>query len=431
MKLSNVILAWSVAAALLATPAAAQDGLTLRAAVAQALDTNPTLAASRSRLAATSEALPQARAAVLPSVSLSGSATRTERSNDGGAVATSSTSEPWSASASASQLVFASGQVAASVRQARARIAGAQADVRSDEQALILDVVTAYAQVIEARAAVDARTRARDNLEELRKFAQAQFEAGVSTRTDLAQAEARLAQARTQLIQAQGDLAARTETFRRLVGAPPVTLAAPAAAKDVPPELDAALSAAVSESPVLIGARANEQAADASVSAARAAFGPRLSLEAGASLSGDGRVDALGQTDQNSVGVRLTVPIFSGGLTASRVREQKAQRAAAGLDRVAAERQVRESVTTAFTALQTARASLASAREQVTAAELAYRGVRLEQETGLRTTVEALDQELDLLTARLTLAAAEREATIAERRLLSAIGALTLDTAAP
>jgi outer membrane protein len=67
-----------------------------------------------------------------------------------------------------------------------------------------------------------------------------------------------------------------------------------------------------------------------------------------------------------------------------------------------------------------------SAREQVEAAELAYEGVRLEQETGLRATFEVLEQEQALLDARLALAQAERDLVVAERQLLASIGELEL-----
>jgi outer membrane protein len=67
-----------------------------------------------------------------------------------------------------------------------------------------------------------------------------------------------------------------------------------------------------------------------------------------------------------------------------------------------------------------------SAREQVEASELAYEGVRLEQEAGSRSTVEVLDQEADLLTARIALAQAERDLVVAERRLLAAVGTLDI-----
>lgn len=411
-----------MSAAALAAFVADAGAVTLPEAMQQALETNPTIEARRSRLDATREALPQARAAILPSLSLSAGADASRR--DGGG-AGETTDEGWSTSASASQLLFASGSVAASTRQARAQIAGAEADYAGAVQQLLLDVTSAYAGLREAQAIVAARTRTAENLEAQRKFAQARFDAGVSTRTDLAQAQSRLAQARTQLIQAQGALAAANETYRRIVGASASALEPAPPVAGLPASLDAALTAAVDANPTLTSARASEVAADAAVAASRSARGPRVSLEAGSSLSGAFEDDAFDQSTSDTVGVRVSLPLFTGGAASSRTRQQRALREAAGLDRSAAERSVREAVTTAWTSVDTARAAYVSAQEQVTAAETAYRGVTLEQEVGLRATVEVLDQENELLTARLALAAAERELAIAERRLLQAVGGLT------
>ena len=124
--------------------------------------------------------------------------------------------------------------------------------------------------------------------------------------------------------------------------------------------------------------------------------------------------------------MRVSVPIFQGGAIRSRTRAQRALRSASNLDLAATQRLVQESVTNAWTGLASARAAVDSAREQVEAAELAYEGVRLEQETGLRSTVEVLDQEQDLLTARLALAQAERDLIVAERQLLAAVGTLDM-----
>lgn len=394
---------------------------TLNEAMAAALGTNPTIEAQRSRLEATRENLPQARAAALPSLSVSAGATASRR--DGGGSPESS-SESWSSSASASQLIFASGAVAASTRQARAGIAGAEATYSGSVQQLLLDVTTAYAGLREAQAIVAARQRTLENLETQRKYAKARFDAGVTTRTDLAQAEARLGQARTQYIQSQGALAAANETYMRLMGHPAGALEPVPAVAGLPTSLEEALNTGVEQSPTLIAARAAEDSADAAVSASYAARGPRISLEAGTSLSND--FDrTFSDSNSDSVGVRFSLPIFSGGAAASRTRQTKSLREAAGLDRQAAERQLRETVTTAWTSVDTARAAYASAKEQLQAAELAYRGVTLEQDVGLRDTIEVLIQEDDLLSARLALAAAERELAIAERRLLVSIGSLT------
>lgn len=393
---------------------------TLTEAMTAALESNPSIEARRSRLEATRETLPQARAAALPSLSVSAGASASQR--DGGG-APGSSNESWSGSASASQLLFGSGAVAASTRQARAGIAGAEADYNGAVQTLLLNVTTAYAGLREAQAIVAARQRTLENLETQRRFAEARFNAGVATRTDLAQAQARLAQARTQLIQSQGALAGANETYMRLVGRPAATLEPVPAAAGLPASLDEALRAGAEQSPTLVSARAAALSADAAVAASFAARGPRVSLEAGSSLGNDFG-SSLSNSTSDSVGVRVSIPLFSGGAASSRTRQARALRDAAGLEVAAAERQIRETVTTAWTSVDTARAAYASAREQIEAAELAYRGVTLEQEVGLRATVEVLDQEADLLAARLALAAAERELAIAERRLLAATGAL-------
>lgn len=405
---------------------AAAQAETLQEAMASAAQSNPTLAAQRERLRATREALPQAWAQALPQASISASATTGDRYGQG-ASATAGVgggrSETWSGGVSASQLLFDSGGVLNSTRQARAQIAGAMADYDGAFQQLLLDVTSAYANVRQAQAIVSARETTVSNLTEQQRFANAQFEAGVVTRTDVAQSDARLAQARTQLVQAQGQLAAAVEAYVRLVGHAPADLSAPPDAQGLPSDLGTALSQAVQNNPSLLSTIAAAKQADAAVDSAWSNFGPRLSLEAGSSLGGDLN-GADSEFSSDSVGLRFSLPLFTGGTNASRVRQQRALRSAANLDVASVQRSTRELVTNSWTGLQSARSAVTSAQDQVRAAELAYRGIRLEQETGLRTTIDVLNQEQDLLDARLALAQAERDLVVAERQLLAAVGGL-------
>jgi outer membrane protein len=125
------------------------------------------------------------------------------------------------------------------------------------------------------------------------------------------------------------------------------------------------------------------------------------------------------------VGVRFSIPLFTGGLNASRARQASSSLLAAGLERNDAENQLRQDVTTAWTNLIAARASYDSSQQNVAAAELAYKGVILEQEVGLRALVDVFDTEDQLLSARLDLASAEQQLAVAERALLAATGQLT------
>jgi outer membrane protein len=396
---------------------------TLAEAMISAQESNPTLAAQRQRLRATRETLPQALSAALPQVSVSASANANDRDFEDPAAIDTGRDETWSAQANVSQLLFGSGRVLASTRAARAQIAGAVADYEGARQTLLLDVTRAYADVRQAQAVVVARETTVSNLQRLLEYAHAQFEAGVVTRTDEAQAQARYAQARTQLVQAQGAMAASVEAYRRLVGRPPSDLTAPPPAIGLPASLETALETAVDNSPTLIGAQADTRLADANVASAAAQGRLNVTAEAGYSLGADFD-DELSESSNDSVGVRFSIPLFQGGEIRSRTRQARALRSASNLDLAATERIVQEAVTNAWTGLASARSAVNSAREQVEAAELAYEGVRLEQETGLRSTVEVLDQEADLLIARIALAQAERDLVVAERQLLAAIGTL-------
>lgn len=397
---------------------------TLTEAMVSAVETNPSLAAERQRLNATREELPQAWSEALPQLSLGGVATARDTDSDNPLLDTG-TSETWVSTANLSQLLFGSGRVLASTRAARAQIAGAVAGYEDARQQLLLDVTSAYADVLQSQAIVAARETNVSNLSRLYEFAQAQFDAGVVTRTDVAQSQARLAQARTLLVQAQGALAASVQAYQRLVGRPPSGLEAPPSAGSLPADLGAALETAARANPQLIGAIAAVELADANVAVAATQGRLSVTLEGSSALGGDYDDDTL-ESRTDSVGVRVAIPLFSGGFVRSLTRQQRALRAASNLDLAATQRSIEERVTSAWTGLLSARAAVESAREQVDAAELAYEGVLLEQETGLRSTVEVLDQEADLLTARISLAQARRNLVVAERQLLFAVGSLNI-----
>lgn len=419
----RVVLISLAALAAAAGPATAE---TLAESMASAVDGNPTLGAQRQRLRATREALPLAWSEALPQVSVSAGAFRDDRDSDN-PLLERDPDETWSANANVSQLLFGSGRVLASTRAARAQIAGAVADYEFAQQTLLLDVTRAYADVLQGETVLAAREASVQNLTRLYEYAQAQFDAGVVTRTDVAQAQARLADARTQLVTAQGLYAAAAQAYQRLVGRPPTDLQQPPPATGLPADLGAAFAQSVDTSPLLISALAATEEADANVDVAAAQGRVNVTLEAGFGQGADFN-DDLSEASSDSVGVRLSLPLFQGGAIRARTRAQRALRSASNLDLAATQRAVQESVSNAWTTLATARAAAVSAREGVEAAELAYEGVTLEQETGLRSTVEVLDTEEDLLNARIQLARAQREVIVAERQLLAAIGTLSVPT---
>ncbi|MBS0384426.1 MAG: TolC family protein, partial [Proteobacteria bacterium] len=128
------ILMASLMALAVASPAAAEP---LSEAMLAAVQTNPTLAAQKARLNATREALPQAWSDALPQISLTAGASNSDIDH---ITPDPPASRSWSATASGSQLLFASGRIIATTRAANAEIRGAVAGYNEALQDLLLNV---------------------------------------------------------------------------------------------------------------------------------------------------------------------------------------------------------------------------------------------------------------------------------------------------
>ena len=206
----------------LAAPALADD---LRGALDEAYRTNPTLQAARAGQRAVDEGVPINRAAGLPS--LSGSASYTEFLKKS-ANTFPSPDRAAGAGISLNVPIYSGGAVRNSVKAAETRVDAGQADLRGTESGVFSQVVAAYMDVILNQAVVGLN---RNNVEVLRVNVEAtsdRFEIGDLTRTDVAQSQARLAIARTDLRSAQANLIGARERYiqsglRRMTAAERVT----------------------------------------------------------------------------------------------------------------------------------------------------------------------------------------------------------------
>jgi outer membrane protein len=390
-----------------------------------AMSTNPGLAAERARVRAVRQALPQAWAELLPQVTVDATAIEQDSSEDEFLPAFTIREQPeyWIASVRASTLLFGSGRVLASTRQARAQIASAVALYQEAVQNLALEFTQAYAETRFAREALAAQQESLANLEEQVRFARANQREGFLTRTDVAQAEARVAQAQADLARARARLNEAMQLYARVVGHPPGELLAPPTLEGLPPNMDDALAYALDEHPALVSAAAEVAGANAAVDLAASNGRMRLFLE-----STNSTFDAIGgsndfsQEFESNVSVRVTVPLFSGGANRARVRQQRYVRDASRYSLRDAQRRVTQRVNVSWSDLESARARLEASRTRLEAAELANRGTRREQQFGQRSMIDVLNQEQERLAARVALAEAERDVVVAERVLAAAIG---------
>ena len=311
-----------------------------------------------------------------------------------------------------------------SIDAAKEAVLATRATLRDVEQQVLLRAVVAFFGVLRDEEFVTLRqNNVRLIAEELRA-ARDRFEVGEITRTDVSLAEARLAEARSFLSGAEGDLTQSREEYLAVVGRYPGDLVQPTQPMDPASSVEAARSVAVRRHPAILEAQRNVTVSEINIQRAHAERRPSLTL--GGRLSG--RLSEGGEFDRTD-GVTLEYggPIYQGGRLDALYRQAVARAEASRAVLLVTVEQIRQDVATAFMNLRVARATLEASRSQATAQQTAFEGTREEATLGARTTLDVLDAEQDLLDARTNVVAASTNQYVAAYQVLSAMGLLTVD----
>ena len=406
-----------------ALPAGAE---TLRDALVKAYQTNPTITGQRAALRATDETVPIARAAGLPSVDANGGYV------ENAIKASNSFTSPQRQVTGNTQLtvpLYLGGAVRNSVAAARTRVEAGRASLRGTEADLFTAVVSAYLNAIRDEAIVGLNQQNVRVLEVNLRASRDRFQVGDLTRTDVAQSEARLSIARSQLQTAQAQLIASREDYIRVVGTPPSGLQDPPPLPNLPASADAAVAEALRNNPVLLAAARQSDATRYDIGVARASRLPQVNAVVGGNYYnylgslGSGTGVRVGQNGTSAtVGLALNVPLFQGGRPAAQVRRAEALRSQAIEAVTETERGVIAQTRSSFAIFRSAQEVIASSEQAVSANKLSLEGVRAENSVGTRTILDILNAEQELLNSQVTLVSARRDAYVAGFALLAAMG---------
>jgi outer membrane protein len=162
------------------------------------------------------------------------------------------------------------------------------------------------------------------------------------------------------------------------------------------------------------------------VKVAEGALLPVISVEGTVSRARDPSL-SVDQTTAASVFGRLTVPLYQGGGEFSRIRESKETLGQRRLEADVARDQVRAAVIQSFGLLAASRFQVEAAQAQVNAAQIALNGVQEEYRVGQRTTLDVLNAQAELVSARAALIVAQRDRVVNSYSLLSAVGRLSAE----
>lgn len=419
MKNSNKFLSLLSIASIMASAGPAQAA-SLMEVYQQALQSDPLIHEAESRRLAALESVPQARSALLPQLSATGF--YDQSSSSGRTIFQDSTGIGVASSESATnttgwqldlrQTVFRWDQVV-SLKQAGKQVAKAEAQREAAQQDLIVRVAQRYFDVL---AAEDRLTSIHaDRLAIARQLEQAKqrFDVGLIAITDVQESQAAYDQSIASEIGAKRELATARELLREITGEYVPRLDAPGDDFPLPspnPGDEASwIDLAMNQNLTLVSSRLDERIARDEITFRRTGHYPTVELVANYGDSDteitdqvrDGTVfpDFDTNNQQDSITLQLTVPLFSGGRTSSRVREavhlhraskEQLQRVARETER--ATRDAYLGVLSEISRVQALEQAVASSRTALEATQAGF-------DVGTRTIVDVLNSQRALYSA--------------------------------
>lgn len=322
------------------------------------------------------------------------------------------------------------------IAQAQLGLTVAQADLETAEQDLIVRVAQAYFDVLGAQDVLGTARASKAMISEQLASAKRNFEVGTQTITDTREAQARYDLALATEIAAENDLRIKSVTLDQLVGRSGVTpkpLAVPVALPAVTPlTVDPWVAQADELHPLIRKARMGLDVAKLEIGKARAADGVTVDLNgtlgaqdargSGAQLKGT--TGTTGTTGTASLGVTLSLPLYTGGATQNRIKETLALEEKSRNDLDYARRAVSEGTKRAFFGVQSLTAQVKALEAAESSSKLALEATQLGYKVGVRVNLDVLNAQTQLFNTQQNLAKARYDVVMTSLKLRQASGQL-------
>ncbi len=428
-----------VTLALLAACGAHSETLSLQQAFQNALRTDPSILAAEQALLAGREKGVQGDALLMPQVSLGASVTGISShaySNwpepAAALVAPDSSGHVGEAAIKVLQPLY-NATYSASKQQLRSQTAGAEIRWTAAVRDLCKRVAESYLAVLSAQENLRVSQAEEATLAEQRERAQARFEVGSGRVTDLQEAQARHDGTVAKLIGARSALALRQAQFQSLTGASAQGLADLARVSRLPAPAPDLLRdwqrKGLERSPYVQSKRIELDVARQEVGKYRLASRPTLDLVGAYTAKGKGGdLSPLVAADRErtaSVGLQLSIPLYTGGALDSREREALAKMRQAEQELAGAQQDVQLQIHDAYLALHTGLARVQALQRAQDSSQSALDATVLGRDLGLRSQPDVLDAQQRFYAAQLDASQARIDVLLAQVRLAWAAGELS------
>lgn len=433
----------------------AQGGLGLLEVYELALINDPAIREAEANFLATSEVKRQARSSLLPSLSLSSSASDSNSVNPNPPLdfftgqpstvfsSSEADSESSSLSLSLSQTVFDWGQIL-SLKQADKTIFRAEADFASVQQELMIRVATAYFNVLAAEDLLSADIAAREALEQQLEQAQRRLDVGLIAITSVQEAQAGYDRAVATVIGSERTLATALESLREIIDEYVTDLQSPIEELPLlspdPEDVNAWVEIAQGQNLSLVASRISADIANDDIRISRSARFPTLRLSASGSDSSSTSTQTTNlfaggsittppsgsDRESSSIQLGLSMPIFTGGGNRSRIQQSVYRHRAAieSVERVT--RQIERVTRDAYLGVTSEISRVQALRQALESSRTALLATQAGEEVGQRTGVDVVNAQNDVRRAETTYAGARYDYLMNILRLKQAAGSLSV-----
>lgn len=413
--------------AALALPGATAGADTLGDIYVQARANDPIFGAATATAAAGREKQYQARAGLLPTVTASATIQRdlehASYVENGRRIYSN---RPWNVTVNqplfrlANMRAYDQGVLQATLADQQLRLA---------EQDLLLRVAKSYFDVLQSQDALAAMTAQRDAFAQQLAQAKKAFEVGLSSITELNEAQARNDLGTAQEIGARNDLEVKRRTLEKLIGRelPPLSAVDPEAGVNILSDslCERLVERAPTDSLQVAAGETAEQVARLEIDRQHASRAPTVDLVLNANERNSTAYVSPGNSRNYTAGLEIQIPVFQGGAIDSRTREAAANLERSRQELLNARAQARLDARQAHLGVQSGAAMYSSLKQALVSGETQIKSTTRGFEVGTRTRVDVLNAEQQLFATRKDLASARYQTLLAGLQLKAAAGALS------
>ena len=395
---------------------------TLSSALSNAYLSNPIINSKRAELRSLDENVSAATSQFFPSIEAIGS--YSENTLEYGELDKIKTN-PLTGSFLINQKIFTGGKLINDRLSAINLVAAGRQKLNDSEQSILYQAAQAYFNYLKTEQIVKLQQNNFEVLSERLEATKIQFEVGELTLTDVAQAEARLSQAQSNLADARSLLKAREADYRSIIGLSPDNLEEWNEQLDIPLNEAEAISIALKNNPQLKYYENIERSSYYNVSSQKSMLSPQLSLRGEYIYAEDQSFLMSEDIDQYQFTGQIKIPIFYGGLNWSNIRKAQEINSRDKYLIIDGKRKIRSYVKKSFAEYNASKLRISATEKQAQATEIALEGVKQEFQLGTRTTLDILDAEQEYLDARVSFVTAKNDSNTSLFQLFYYLGTLT------